>query len=428
MIDMKNNYFYFSIKFFSLIVVCFLLSVFVQAQTPHINFYQSDTWFSVIEKAENQQKLIFVDVYADYCPPCKIMDSEVFCHPAVATFYNEYYINYKVNLSDRSNSYFQQLYNVTELPALLYFSADGKTILQKVSGCKTPAEFLVLGQNLAGNRSVSQFISLDPYAARFTEVKEQYRKGIRYPTLLKEYAYLALKYNEPYNAVVNEYLVKQGNRVRTDENRQFIYDFAQTLDNIAIDFLVKDIYYFKQTRGSAEINSKVKAAIFNGVLSAAHQNDPNFFKHTSDLIKKASLPDRADFEFEIKSLYYQSTNDWNAYAKFTYNYLKNNKVSDPLILNEVAAKFATHVSSKSMLKAAIHWVKKSIHIENEYYNNLTYAQLLRKLGQTNKAISAAQNAIYVARVRGNDAMQAIELLDQLESKAYLNTVGKKRGK
>ncbi|OWY21437.1 DUF255 domain-containing protein [Sphingobacteriales bacterium UPWRP_1] len=393
-----------------------------QAQNETIGFFQSDTWFNVIAKAQEEQKLIFVDVYADYCPPCKIMDKEVFCHKTVAGFYNEYFINYKVNLSDRNNDYFQQLYNITELPALLYFSADGKTILQKVTGCKTPAEFLVLGQNLAGSRSVYRFANADPHAARFAEVRDQYRKGIRYPTLLKEYAYLAQKYNEPFNAVVNEYLIKQENRTRTDENRKFIYDFALTLDNLAIDFLVKDIYYFKQTYGSAEINSKVKAAIFNGVLTATKQNDTNFFKHVDELIKKASLPDRAEFEFEIKSLYYQGTNDWNTYAKFTYNFLNNNNVSDPALLNEVCTKFALHVSNKKMLKVATKWIKKAIHIENEYYNNFTYASLLLKLGQNTKALAAAKNAIYVAKLRGIDYEQASELIDQIESKQYRNSM------
>ena len=60
-------------------------------------------------------------------------------------------------------------------------------------------------------------------------------------------------------------------------------------------------------------------------------------------------------------------------------------------------------------------MKKSIKIENEYYNNNTYAALLYKTGKTSKAIKAAEKAVHIAKLRGIDYKETLKLLDRMQS-------------
>lgn len=44
-----------------------------------------------------QPKLIFIDVYTDWCGWCKVMDNKTFSQPEVADFMNEHFHNVKMN-------------------------------------------------------------------------------------------------------------------------------------------------------------------------------------------------------------------------------------------------------------------------------------------------------------------------------------------
>lgn len=386
------------------------------AQEIKIDFLKG-SWYDIVNKAQEENKYIFVDVYADYCPPCKVMENEVFIDKKVSLFYNEHFINYKVNISNRDQAYFQDLHSVKELPAFMYFTSDGTSVMKKETGCKEIQEFMDMGMDVLNtNRATFQKVYATPEYARLTELKRLYERGTRYPKLLNEYARLLKKHRYPYNIIVNEYLRGQARSPRTPDNRDFIYNFAINLENMAIDFFVKDIVYFKEKYGGERINEKVKTSIYNSVLTAIRERDYELFKRAEETIAKASLADSDKFRFEMQSLFYQGTEDWNTYAKVSYKFLNKKNVTDPTLLNDVARKFHQYINNKKYLKSALGWAKKSIKIENEYYNNETYAALLYKLGKTSKAIKAAQDAIYIARMRGNiDYQPTLHMLDRMKS-------------
>ncbi len=61
-------------------------------------------WYSIEEAAALQAKTpkkIFVDVYADWCGPCKMMDRQTFTDPKVAAYLNKYYYPVKFNSEQR---------------------------------------------------------------------------------------------------------------------------------------------------------------------------------------------------------------------------------------------------------------------------------------------------------------------------------------
>ena len=102
---MKNNYL--SLLFIFLASMLLIHSK-SYAQKLEIDF-QKGSWYEIVDMAKSTNKFIFVDVYADYCPPCKLMDTQVFPNRDVAVFYNEHFINYKINISNNDNTYIEDL-------------------------------------------------------------------------------------------------------------------------------------------------------------------------------------------------------------------------------------------------------------------------------------------------------------------------------
>lgn len=390
-------------KLHQLLLTCVLACtayVSSQAQEITLNFYQGD-WSEVAEKAATENKIIFVDVYADYCPPCRTMDRVVFADPEVALFQNEYFVNYKVNLSKREFEYFKQLHNITELPSLLYFTPQGE-LMRKETGCKDVPEFLGLSKQVLGSvtrkfklvgfdEKNDHLKKLDSWYNNGKQTNEQTLRGKQPEELLYEYAYLLKEYRQPYNRVVNEYL-KMQNNFTTPRNRQLVYDFSNNIENNAIYYFVNDITYFKTKYGSNRINDKIKTATYNSTVIAMRERDNNLFNEIQSLIRKAYIPNSDEYLFYLQSIFYEGSNAWNEYAKISQKYINDNRISKPEILNKVAYKYYEHIDNKKTLAGAIKWMDKSIKIENEYENNAIMAWLCYKTEKTAKAREYSEKA------------------------------------
>ncbi|MGB0839473.1 MAG: thioredoxin family protein [Chitinophagales bacterium] len=542
-----------------LFLICFIVLLashnFLFAQQYDIQFLPI-SWEEAQYQARQTNKPIFVDTYGEKCAPCKKMAENVFTYPDVANYYNQNFINFKIDLSKIENAMFGNTYGVFMLPTLLFFTPEGEmvklhkgpadivqmlemgeeivaltpkqvnnnayvydpppippattndspsynspsynsgnntyqTINQNNNSQKNsngyvdynnPGNYTVVDsketqktnannntrtglsrgmttfptdtnkskrttQNsggkkkkvlVSGNRGGSSSTKKKTLSAssgkknnsklvasaktnpkndlkRLSTYEDSYVLGRKNADMMRNYAYLLKKYDRPYNKIVNEHLNGLNNDERlSEQNRQFIYDFADNLNNRAIDFFLSDIQYLKEYHGGAKINAKMEDAIYSGILASIEQRDERLFEKSINLIDAASLPNQDKLRFDMQSLYYFGVEDWGNYSTVAYDYLTVKRVTDPELLNDVAWNFHQFITNKKMLKAALEWVKTSIEIENEYYNNYTYASLLYKLGDEKQAIKAAENAIYIANVRNIDYSKVLRLLDRMK--------------
>lgn len=76
-------------------------------------------WYSFLEAVELSKKLdkkkkIFIDVYTDWCGPCKMLDRNTFSHPVIAKYLNENFIPVKLNAEMKDTIVYN---NFTFLPS-----------------------------------------------------------------------------------------------------------------------------------------------------------------------------------------------------------------------------------------------------------------------------------------------------------------------
>lgn len=80
------------------------------------------------EIAEKKNKPLFIMFVADWCLPCKLMSDEVFTHQETADFFNDNFVNYKLDIEEGSGPNMKMLYGVNTMPALIFVDSNGRTL------------------------------------------------------------------------------------------------------------------------------------------------------------------------------------------------------------------------------------------------------------------------------------------------------------
>jgi thiol-disulfide isomerase/thioredoxin len=101
--------------------------------TESVKFFNG-TLASAFEQAKKEGKLVFVDFYASWCSPCRLMDEYTFTDPELAKYMSDKYIPVKVNIDDFDGFAYKQQYNINLLPTLIVMNCDGKEIERKEEG------------------------------------------------------------------------------------------------------------------------------------------------------------------------------------------------------------------------------------------------------------------------------------------------------
>ena len=92
-------------KLFIVLNMIFVIAVRAQyAPLPAgVNFEHKLSWEQILEKAKNENKYIFVDVYATWCAPCKKMEQLVYTSNEVAQYENKYFVSVKLQIDTTKN-------------------------------------------------------------------------------------------------------------------------------------------------------------------------------------------------------------------------------------------------------------------------------------------------------------------------------------
>ncbi len=101
------------------------------AKLPGIQFDNSPKLSNVLSKAENQNKLVFVDFYTSWCLPCKMMDQDVFTDRELGKYFNKNFVSYKVNVEKGNGVNLAYLYNVHVYPTLVFLDQKGNVLERK---------------------------------------------------------------------------------------------------------------------------------------------------------------------------------------------------------------------------------------------------------------------------------------------------------
>jgi len=102
-----------------------------KVQKEGITFMESETFQTVLERAERENKLVFLDMYTDWCMPCKMMDEDVFPDKELGEFMDKNFISYKSNAEKGNGVTLATIFNVRYYPTLLFLDTKGHELERK---------------------------------------------------------------------------------------------------------------------------------------------------------------------------------------------------------------------------------------------------------------------------------------------------------
>lgn len=141
---------------FNVGIVLAILAISYAFINPSVDFNKdSETGISffkgefdlALKKAKSEKKLVFLDIYATWCGPCKRLKANTFSNTEVGSYYNANFINVALNGEEGEGMELARKYGVKAYPTLLYINGDGQ-VLESVTGYHNSSQFIDLGNSV----------------------------------------------------------------------------------------------------------------------------------------------------------------------------------------------------------------------------------------------------------------------------------------
>jgi thioredoxin-related protein len=381
-------------KRFALLVL--IAAALVPARSAEIPFLKED-WNKARSMAAEQNKMLLVDFYTDWCGWCKEMDKTTFRDSAVVAFVNEHFVPLSIDAEKGLGVTVAMKYRVSAYPSYGYFTHDGLLVTKSI-GYQPADEYLktlkdAVAQAEAGKyyKGVSADINLD-----FPEFY-----------LLASGAKGERKNPEP--GVVDAYLDAQKD-LFSEVNFSVICRF-KTSDTIT-DFFLANKDKYADLYGSDDVGMKVYSIIHDRLRSAIEAKDKSLLDKVLEMSDRYDTGDKAENRSNLTMSYYMGIKDWPTYSTMVDGAIKSGKMNDAAI-NSAAWTLYEQCDDRPVITMAVGWMAKTIESSPSYAYLDTYAALLYKDGQTKLAEEYARKAIEKGKSDNEDVKSTEELLKKI---------------
>lgn len=386
----------------SIIALCLtiLFGNLAHSQTKGVKFVDGLSWKQVKEKAKAENKFIFVELFATWCGPCQYMSNEIFPLEQVGNAINPNFISVKVQMdstdadSEAVKRWYADArklsdeYNIQSFPTFLIFNPDGQAV-HRIVGASDAPEFV---------DHVSD--GLYPETQYYTLLKKFEKRPQDIYTTKQMLKAANIAYDESTARKAETILA---NSLGTDElfkkeNVHILLAAAKFTNSKAfnlirnnkekIDILLESPGISNRTLANIVVNE-----LFQIKIDAKHE--PHWDSYQSELSAKYPDIDFVPIFKKIKAHYYLQVKNYVAMKNIINDYLSSEDFTAHQ-LNTFAWTIFNNSSDPDCINAAISWSKKSI-IEDPSSAFLdTYANLLYKKGEKDRAIEWQNKAIEMA--------------------------------
>ena len=427
-----------------LLLLFVLFSELLISQSASVQF-RNDIYESALTSAQQQDKPIFIDTWAEWCGPCKKMEP-VFRDPALAAYFNQHFVNVRIDMGQEGEvkQQVQRKYDIFFLPTLLILDKDGHVMFRSDNKVLTVDELLNIAQAINSPESyaaapvrrspkvitrpqmretvtqevkISEEMMLRKSAATGATVlvrrpdisdmdySDDPNEKVLYtlgegdqlpPEILYEEAYF--RYSQfsdgSYRETVHQYLNSQANW-KTETNVKFIFDFLMNTDTKQFAFMIENRTLFESILGTEVVKESIGIMVYQKLYQAVDR--PNLerakklFTHLND-----NTSDQKAYAYILNRTHSEGRMD--EYVKLAADYLQYVNPLDLPVQRKAAQYLSEHGTDKHLMLQTASNLADMIYSKDVDYELHHYlAKLYLRGGKKGKAKKAADKAIAVAK-------------------------------
>ncbi|MEM6641666.1 MAG: DUF255 domain-containing protein [Bacteroidota bacterium] len=344
-------------------------------------------WNQALEKAQANNKSIFVHAYSEWCEPCQSMEVYIYTDQEVGDFYNQHFVNLKLDLENYPGVFLAEKYRLGIYPGYLFVQSDG-SVLHRGCGSMDASEFLLMGETaLDPKKNLAFFNRTFNNDNRDTDFVMNYLEVIEAGCLDPEQAASSILTGIPTEELASDFA---WNLIASYNWDVYSREFKYLLSNPKV---------FEAKHGKAAVQTK----IYDTFMAQYQEVYESEELHTFGMRSLMEAIDQADFQgadtlkIMMQLHLAEYTENWAEYGDYAIEYMSVINVVDPYELADLAWKFYLFVEDPAKLKKAIIWAKTAVDKEPAPLIIDTLASLYFKLGNKKKAIELESRALELAK-------------------------------
>lgn len=281
----------------ALLIASFFLSVSLPAFAG-IDFFEG-TYEEALQLAKEERKIIFIDAYASWCGPCKVMAKNVFTQDEVGDFYNTNFINLKLDMEKAEATGFKRNFTVTAYPTL-FFIDGSETLVHKLVGGQNGAGLIGAGELALSKFDVSK------------DLAAEYEEGNRDPEFILEYVKALNASNKNSLPVSNKYLITQKD-LTTAFNLSFIYEANVACDSRIFSLFEKHKGKLIGMYGADKVTGNIEKACKNTAKKALEYESRDLLEEAQEkYARHNSKKDAQRFSLESSIKFEEQLSNYEA--------------------------------------------------------------------------------------------------------------------
>ncbi|MCS3532667.1 thioredoxin fold domain-containing protein [Chryseobacterium sp. JUb7] len=368
--------------------------------------FQDIPFKDLIAKAKKENKIVFIDAYASWCGPCKMMEKNIFTQKAVGDYYNANFVNARIDMEKGEGREVAAKYGVRSYPTYLFLNGDGELVSQNF-GYMEEAPFITMAKeiNSPNNKKGS--------------LKERFAKGEKDSEFLINIMKLnsASDFDFAKKASERYFQNKKATEELSKEDIGFLLFFLKSADdpNYKVFTAKKaDIIKYLPEETYKEFDNQIKLSkVLEQSIDDKNKriNEEYFMKTAEPLVGKYNAELKLN---QTKLSYYEQNANFAEYEKAALEYYKNSDSFEPNELLKAAWIFSEHVKTPASLKKAAEWAEKSVMRSETSENTYILAKIYSLTGNKEMAKTYAEMSRDLAKQANKDSALAEELLKQIK--------------
>jgi thioredoxin 1 len=321
----------------------------------------TEQWAELCSSASKTGKYVFMDIYATWCGPCKMMDENVYKDPSVADFFNNNFICVKVDGESSVGSEIAGRFSLSAYPSL-YFLDSEELMIYEAIGYRDPEALIEAGT------------LVQTYGKRFIELNALIQFQMAMPNDEDEFVDILMKLDNrrkliPY--AVSRIAGYKEQDILNPANKLLVLTAGGSIQSPQVQIIVKNAQAIREAWGPEDFTQYL-SDVFNTTMETAIQDGDTLLV---EQIEKELIPAYMTGNPEripeggltTRKIYYARSGEYAKYIDAVENYInKYEKDSADFLYSEAYYIVQNELFEPVLLQKANEWIEKVIAVKPEF--------------------------------------------------------------